>query len=180
MFLVGVFACGNSLSLEEKQEFKKKGEEIVKVSFKELGDKLMQQMSIGGPTQAIPFCNIQAIPITKQLSEDYNVIIKRTSDSIRNSTNNPTKREIEVISSYKKLLKKGKVLTSIVELDSDGLKHYYEPIVTNSKCLVCHGKKGEQLSIRTDSIINSLYPNDNATGYQEGDVRGIWSIVFKN
>ncbi|PHS51644.1 MAG: hypothetical protein COB01_09785 [Lutibacter sp.] len=180
LILLSVFSCGKSLSLEEKQEFTKKGKEITQDSFKELSGKLMDQMSIGGPAQAIPFCNIQAIPITNQLSEKYNVLIKRTSDKIRNLTNHPTKREIEIISTYKNLLKKGKLLTSIVELDSDGLKHYYAPIVINSTCLVCHGKKGEQLTVKTDSIINSFYPNDNAIGYHEGDVRGIWSITFNN
>jgi len=30
----------------------------------------------------------------------------------------------------------------------------------------------------TDSLIKTLYPNDLATGYKVGDLRGIWSIQF--
>jgi len=32
--------------------------------------------------------------------------------------------------------------------------------------------------VQTDSIIKKLYPFDIATGYSEGDLRGIWSITF--
>ena len=41
------------------------------------------------------------------------------------------------------------------------------------------GKVDEFVSVKTDSIIKSLYSNDKAIGYIEGDLRGIWSIEFK-
>ena len=67
---------------------------------------------------------------------------------------------------------------SIVELDQLGKPHYYAPILFEKKCLMCHGTVDRELTKKADSIIKSFYPNDLATGFSEGDLRGIWSISF--
>lgn len=172
-------ACDNSLTEKEKLEYENKGNEIAQTSFKALSEKLTEQMKLGGPTEAIPFCNVEAMPLTKQLSEEFNVTIKRTSDKLRNQENKPSERELEIISNYHKLISEKKEITPIVEVDSNNKKHYYAPIRLKANCLACHGKVEEFVSVKTDSIIKSLYPNDKAIGYSEGDLRGIWSIEFK-
>lgn len=175
----GMISCSNSLSEKEKQEYAKKGNEISQATFKALSEKLTEQMKIGDPAQAIPFCNVEAIPLTNQLSEEYNASIRRTSDKLRNQENNPTKRELEIINNYHRLISEKKEIQPIVEVDSNNKKHYYAPIKLKSNCLACHGKVEEFVAVKTDSIIKSLYPNDKAIGYNEGDLRGIWSITFK-
>jgi len=172
-------ACDNSLSEKEKQEYANKGNEISQASFKALSEKLTEQMKMGGPAKAIPFCNVEAMPLTKQLSEEFNVTIKRTSDKLRNQQNKPSEREQEIINYYHKLISEKKEITPIVEVDSNNNKHYYAPIKLKANCLACHGKVEEFVSVKTDSIIKSLYPNDKATGYNDGDLRGIWSITFE-
>ncbi len=171
-------ACGTSLTEKEKQEYAKKGNEISQATFKALSEKLTEQMKLGGPAQAIPFCNVEAIPLTHQLSEEFNVTIKRTSDKLRNKENKPSSRELEIINNYHKLISEKQEIMPIVEIDSNHKKHYYAPIVLKANCLACHGKVEEFVSVKTDSIIKSLYPNDKATGYNEDDLRGIWSITF--
>ena len=42
-------------------------------------------------------------------------------------------------------------------------------------CLKCHGKDIEP---NVSALILKLYPNDLAVGYDENEVRGIWSIAF--
>lgn len=176
--LLSIVACNTSMSLKEKQEYLKKGKQITEATFKELSGNLMQQMQLGGPSQAVPFCNLQALPITNQISEKFNVKIKRTSDKLRNPKNSPTKREVAIIKQYQILFEGDKELLPIVEIDSHNKKHYYAPIKLNVKCLACHGELRKQLSIKTDSLIKSLYPNDIAINYKNGDFRGIWSIEF--
>ncbi len=178
--LLGVISCVNSLSTKEKNSYIEKGKEVVQSSFKELSSQLTEQMKMGGPAQAIPFCNEQALPITHQLSEKFNVTIKRTSDKLRNSKNKPTESELEIIEKYKNLLARKKGLSPIVELDNNGKKHFYAPITLKANCVVCHGRLKEGINAKTDSIIKSFYPNDRAIGYAEGELRGIWSITFKN
>ena len=178
LVFLGMVSCDNSLSEKEKQEYANKGNEISQASFKALSEKLTEQMQLGGPAQAIPFCNVEAIPLTKQLSEEYKVTIKRTSDKLRNQENKPSERELEIINNYHKLISEKKEITPIVEMDSNNKRHYYAPIKLKANCLACHGKVDEFVSIKTDSIIKSLYPNDKAIGYSEDDLRGIWSITF--
>lgn len=178
VFLV-IAGCDNSLTDKEKQEYATKGNEIAQASFKALSEKLTEQMKLGGPAQAIPFCNVEAMPLTQQLGEQYDVTIRRTSDKWRNPINKPSERELEIINNYHKLISEKQEITPIIEVDSKNNKHYYAPIILKANCLVCHGKVNEFVSVKTDSIIKSLYPNDKAIGYNEGDLRGIWNITFK-
>lgn len=179
LVFMAMISCDNSLTDKEKQEYVTKGNEITQASFKALSEKLTEQMKLGGPAQAIPFCNIEAMPLTQKLAEQYDVTIKRTSDKWRNPTNKPSERELEIINNYHKLISEKKEITPIVEVDSKNNKHYYAPIILKVNCLACHGKVDEFISVKTDSIIKSLYSNDMAIGYNEGDLRGIWSIEFK-
>lgn len=180
LIFMAIASCNNALTDKEKQEYSDKGKEIAQASFNALSEKLTEQMKIGGTEKAIPFCNIEAMPITQQMSEKYNVTVKRTSDKLRNQENEPTERELEIIDNFNKLISNKQEIKPIVEMDSDNNKHFYAPIILKTNCLVCHGKVGELVTVKTDSIIKSLYPNDKATGYGEGDLRGIWSIAFKN
>ncbi|MDP2067380.1 MAG: DUF3365 domain-containing protein [Lutibacter sp.] len=179
MVFMALAACGNSITDKQKQEYATKGNEISQATFKALSEKLTEQMKLGGPAQAIPFCNVEALPLTQQLSDQYDVTIKRTSDKLRNPTNKPSLRELEIINNYHKLISEKKEITPIVEVDNNNNKHYYAPILLKANCLACHGKVDEFVTVKTDSIIKSLYPNDKAVGYNEGDLRGIWSITFE-
>ncbi|WP_299525383.1 DUF3365 domain-containing protein [uncultured Lutibacter sp.] len=179
--LLSIISCGNNKFTKiEQEEYINKGKEITKTSFDELSTNLMTQMKLGGPQQAVTFCNTQAMPITHKMAEKFNVTVKRTSDRVRNSENKATERELQVIAAYKTLLENNSELSPIVEINSDKNKQFYAPIIINEKCLVCHGKPNEQLNVKTDSLIKSFYPLDKAIGYKNGDLRGIWSIEFKN
>jgi hypothetical protein len=180
LILMSVLACDNSLSKKERENYIIKGTEVAQNSFKEIKGQLKAQLKDGGPIQAIPFCNEQAIPITRSLSDKFNVTIKRTSDKLRNQQNAPSERELEIIQDYKNSLANNEQLIPIVELDYNNKKHFYSPILLKAECLICHGKLNESINSETAVIVNSLYPNDKATGYKEGDLRGIWSITFKN
>ena len=179
LIFIGFISCDHSLTPEEKQEYSDKGKEIAQASFNALSEKLTEQMKTGGTAKAIPFCNVEALPLTQQLSEKYNVTIKRTSDKLRNQKNKPTERELKIIDSYQELISEHKEIAPILEVDSNNNKHFYAPITVKANCLVCHGKVDEFVTVKTDSIIKSLYPNDKALGYIEGELRGIWSITFK-
>jgi len=180
LILTSVLACNNSLSKKERESYIVKGKKVAQASFKEISGQLIAQMKEGGPAQAIPFCNQKALAITHQLSEKYKVTIKRTSDKLRNQQNTPSERELEIIQDYKNSLANNMELKPIVELDNTAKKHFYAPILLKAECLVCHGNLNETIGLETAAIVKSLYPNDKAIGYTEGDLRGIWSITFKN
>lgn len=173
-------SCSNSLTEEEKEKYTQKGTEITQATYKELSSNLMTQMKLGGPKQAIPFCHTEAMSITNSMEEKFNVTVKRTSDRIRNTNNLAADRELQIVTQYEKAIQNKSDLKPIVEKNTNGNVQFYAPIIIDAKCLVCHGKLGEELTVETDSLIKTLYPKDMAIGYKNGDVRGIWSIEFKN
>src|SRR5690606_1450056 len=48
--------------------------------------------------------------------------------------------------------------------------------ISNGACLNCHGEPGKQIQPADHELIQSLYPEDRATGYQLNDLRGMWSL----
>ncbi|MEX0996903.1 MAG: DUF3365 domain-containing protein [Flavobacteriaceae bacterium] len=160
-------------SLEQKAEI---GLEIALETKQLLGQNLMGAIQKEGTLHALEFCNIEAIPLTKQMEEKHSAVIKRVSDKNRNPNNAANEEEQYYISSFQKKIDAGKDPQAVVLPRGDKTRFYY-PIVTNSMCLQCHGKP-DKMDINVMKQIKLLYPNDLATGYEENEVRGIWSILF--
>jgi len=173
-------SCSNALSEEQKLKYTNEGKEMAMATANKLGSNLIKKMKEGGVKQAVPFCNTMAYALTEEMSEKFNAEIRRTSDKIRNEKNKPNNDENNVINNYKKALAENIKLEPVVEIDENGNPHFYAPIILQKKCLACHGTIGKEVSVKTDSLIRSYYANDKAIGYKEGDLRGIWSITFKN
>lgn len=166
------------LTKEQTASYISKGKEIGQATVKLLGSNLMKHMKSGGPKEAIPFCNINASNLTNEIANKYNVTIKRTSHKLRSDKNAPNNDEKAVIEAYLAQIKKGEPLKPQIKKESDGKVHFYAPMKLQAKCLACHGTVGKQVSSATDSIIKSLYPNDKAVGFKDGDFRGIVNITF--
>jgi hypothetical protein len=171
-------SCSKNLTQKEIQVYTEKGNLIVKKTAGELSGELMTQMKTGGIPLAISYCNTAALPLTSAMSKAEGVQIKRTSHKVRNPLNSPSENELLILRKYQQNLASGIPLEPIVELNQKGVPHYYAPIMIDKKCLVCHGTLDQELSKAADSIIKSRYPKDLATGFKEGDLRGIWSISF--
>ena len=127
---------------------------------------------------SIGFCHQSALPITKKMAAYHGVEIKRTSLKIRNPENLPNEEELKVLHYYEDKKAEGKELNPLVSLDPSGNPSYYAPIRVQKKCLMCHGSLKKEVSPVIDSILRVKYPEDLALGYNEGDLRGIWSITF--
>lgn len=180
VILILFTACQKELTEQDRKEYIRKGKGIAQASAAHLGGQLTEQMKVGGVIKAVPFCNTMAMPLTDEMSEKNSASIKRTSLKVRNEKNSPNDDESRILNEYKNLLEENEPLRPVVELDESGKPHFYAPILLQQKCLACHGKVGESVSVKTDSIIRSYYPNDEATGFTEGDLRGIWSISFES
>ena len=51
---------------------------------------------------------------------------------------------------------------------------YMKAIPTDDVCLMCHGR---QLPEDLSAELEKLYPNDKATGFSKGDIRGAFTVV---
>jgi hypothetical protein len=114
------------------------------------------------------------------MAKKYNVSIKRTSHKIRNDDNKPNETEKTIIKQYLTSISNNEKLKPIISKDNTGKLHFYAPIKLESKCLACHGTVGQEVTMKTDSILKILYPNDKATGFKAGDLRGIVNITFES
>ena len=149
-----------------KADFKKIAEE----TKKNLVTNLTPKISEKGAENALEFCNVNAIPLTKQLEDQHNVMIKRVSDKNRNPDNAANETERKYIDFFKEQL----ALKQKLEAKFDN-GVFYAPITTNSMCLQCHGSE-KDIKPATLAKIKSLYPNDKAIGYQENEMRGLMVI----
>ncbi|WP_333695842.1 c-type heme family protein [Flavobacterium sp.] len=141
---------------------------------KVLGKNLMEAIQQKGTMEALTFCNHQAIPLTDSMATQFNANIKRVSDKNRNPNNKAYAEELYYIAQFKKELAEKKESKPIALEKGDKIQFYY-PIETNTMCLQCHGK---QIKPEVQRQILKLYPKDLAIGYDENEVRGIWSITF--
>lgn len=178
--LANVIACKSDqmdlskTSFIEEQEAIDRGKSITQNTFTVLSSELKQSMSEGGIENAINYCNINALPITAQLSKENNAIIKRTSLKVRNPKNAPSDQEEMVLREFEKMMDSGKPLTNKV-MQNEQMTMFYAPIITQELCLKCHGAKSD---IAEYDFILSKYPNDKAIGFSTGDLRGMWSVAL--
>jgi len=159
--------------------YMKLGNEISDSVGAVLKGNLMKAMKEGGPIAAIHFCNTKAMELTDMYSIKYSTDVKRVSDKNRNPANAANEKELAVLEDFKAMLAAGEPLSPKVAIDAEGKKHYYAPIFTGGLCLTCHGNP---LNMQPElvSAIDSLYTTDKAKGYAVDELRGIWSIKFKN
>ena len=151
-----------------------KGDTISAQVQKVLLSNVMQAIKSGGPEYAVTFCNERAVPLTDSLAKANNCIIQRVSDKYRNPANKLTEYDQEI---WKQLNSSSPVNPILVA--ENGKMVFYKPIkIAMAACLTCHGTTGKEMNEKTAKIVNEKYPDDLATGYQEGDLRGLWKITF--
>ena len=130
-------------------------------------------MAAGGTENAIAVCQVAAPSIASQHSQAP-WQIARTSTKLRNANNAPDAWEQSVLAAFARDLaaEPGKKPTPRVHI-SDGEYRYMAPIMVAAPCLACHGSS---LSANTQKALKQRYPNDQATGYQLGELRGALTL----
>lgn len=140
-----------------------------------LGKNLALAINERGSDGAVEFCNIEAIPITDSMSVVLGAKIKRVSDKPRNANNQANEAELAYINNWNAAKANGEEHPPLLTEINGKMVGYY-PIVTNQMCIQCHGTPEKQINTKTLSKIKKLYPTDKATGYAEGDIRGIFVV----
>jgi Protein of unknown function (DUF3365) len=159
--------------------YTKKGNAIVALTFDTLRNSLLNAISTHGMDGAITFCNENAYSLTTTYSDS--VVVRRTALRYRNPDNIPDSLEQSILDEINtNLLSGGKPETKVVRHSSKKEIHFFKPILMQPMCLNCHGTPGKQIQNTTLASIQQLYPDDRAVDFKEGDLRGVWHIVFKS
>ncbi len=153
-----------------------------KMAMKTLGGELMkalkQAMAEGGPTAAIKVCNIEAPAIAKAVSEQHGWKVGRTSLKVRNPNNAPDEWETQVLQTFEQRKAQGEEVASLEHIETtDSSVRFMKAIPTKGVCLTCHGS---EIQPELSAELKRLYPDDKATGFKLGDIRGAFTLVKTN
>jgi hypothetical protein len=119
-----------------------------------------------GPAETIGVCAVMAPEIAADLSVD-GVRIGRSSHRLRNPANESPDWVRPLIEEYRREAPGAEPRS--VRID-DATVGYVEPLYVGQPCLVCHG---EAVPEEVQQEILAVYPQDEATGFREGEFRGV-------
>lgn len=167
----------NTNPVDQEAHFLALGDSISLMAQQALMKQLTTALEKGGPNYAVNFCSERAIPITDSLSQQYNCEIKRVAERNRNPDNALKQEDKNIFDAFGASLIAGSTpQPKLVVTPTEML--YYKPIILGMPaCLQCHGGIS-QLNPFAQNTINARYPEDKAIDFKEGDLRGMWRIVF--
>ncbi len=149
---------------------------------KDLGQQLraalVAKLEADGPVGAIDFCHDQAPTIAAGVAQKHAVRIGRTSKRTRSPVNAPAPWQQAVLQDFAAQAKAGTPPSQLryasAEQSSAGVAlRYMQGIGTEAPCLVCHGQTIAEPVARA---IKDRYPDDTATGFVEGQLRGAFWV----
>jgi len=100
--------------------------------------------------------------------------VSRTSLKVRNPDNAPDARERAVLELWRNKVEAGTPPSALEPFASDSDDFLWmKPIVAEPPCLMCHGS---DVPAAVADAIAARYPQDRATGYSAGDLRGAFVV----
>jgi hypothetical protein len=142
---------------------------------------LQTRMQADGPLGAIDFCQQQAPVLTAEVAARHGVALGRSASKLRNPANAPTPWQQHWLTSMATAVAAGQEVASqqrevIVNAADTREYRYARALRTEAPCLICHGSAVAE-PIR--AAIAERYPQDQATGFAEGELRGLLWVSFE-
>ncbi len=127
----------------------------------------------GGPASAVAVCRTEAPAIAQTLAAN-GAVLGRATRKPRNPANRAAGWQAEALSHFERLATGGAGLDGASWSRSlpDGRTGYAEPLVVQPLCVTCHGPV-DAMAPDLRAALAAQYPDDRATGYAVGDLRGI-------
>ena len=181
-FLSGAAAAFLAVSMpsmaEDLTSLTKEGRQLAKQFLGQLKPELIKAMKSGGPVHALDVCHLKAPKIAENVAHQSGWQVKRVSLKPRNPHDAPDAFEQKVLQQFEQAKAAGKNVKTLeygakVMENGRPVFRYMKAIPTGGVCLACHGEK---LAPAVAKKLHELYPNDQATGYRVGDIRGAFSF----
>jgi hypothetical protein len=142
--------------------------------------KLLQELRAHGPAEALQACSMDAQDLAHAHSMS-GARVRRVTLKMRNPADAPDEYERAVLEEWEALHEQDELPTehaAIVSADGRRTLRYLKPIVVMPPCLSCHGDPAE-MEPEVNARLGELYPEDTATGYAVGDLRGAFSVTLE-
>ena len=164
-------------------EWVAKSRELVAQLGGDLKGELTRAIEQGGPVAAIGVCKERAPAIAAGLSEQSGARVSRTALRLRNPANAPDELQRAVLGQFAEQMAATPAGTgagppeAVFEIKgAQGIeRRYMRAIPTDALCLACHGAT---LSPELAAAIARDYPQDAATGFAQGELRGAFSVAW--
>ncbi len=176
--IISLLSISQALAVDTEQ-LTQKSRAAIKALGGELKSTLQASMKASGPVDSVAICQLQAPVIANKVSQSNGMVVARTSLKYRNQNNKPDAWEKSVLEMFEQRKAKGEAVKTIeyselTEHNGEKVFRYMKAIPTGEVCLMCHGSNVSQPVVNK---INSLYPDDKATGFNKGDIRGAFSVI---
>jgi hypothetical protein len=175
--LLGVQGCSAKLySAEDKLALETEAQIITQRFGGTLKPKLKAAIQSGGLVHAVDICAIEAPAIAKALSAETGWEVKRVSLKPRNiDTAAPDGHERNTLVWFvQQQSTQGEAAVLKSSQIVNNTYRYMQAQPVEGVCLNCHGTN---INPAVQSVINTTYPSDMATGYQLGQIRGAFSLA---
>jgi hypothetical protein len=175
---IGAIALSARKGNEDAAALETQAAALVKDYGTSLLGMLKGAIETGGPEGAVSFCNKEAPVVAEEASKRSGWTIARTSLRPRNPNSAPDEYERAVMTDFAAQIAAGVPPASlkradIVEHDGKRRFRYIQAIPTGELCLSCHGIDVKPAVM---SKIKQLYPADQATGFKQGEMRGVFTL----
>lgn len=144
----------------------------------DLQKRLFAALDSGGPAHAVSFCADSAQALSDRHATE-GVYLRRVSLRVRNAANRPDSLEAIQLRLLDSLHRAGALPGEVVRAtrapDGARVVEYVRPIMVQERCLACHGNP-DSLARGVRELLAERYPDDAATGYRPGDLRGMISV----
>ena len=169
----GLFSLAASAEPVTPEALQQEASALIKPFAEQLLGTVKKAKAEGGPSQAIEACQLLAPDIARQHSQAP-WQIGRTALKVRNPDNAADAWEQQVLERFAKQAAAGTPLTQLRHGEVvNGEYRYMQAIGTQADCLGCHGEKIEPALL---GLLDTRYPEDQARGFREGDLRGAFSL----
>jgi len=143
----------------------------------DLAGLVMSTLQEQGPVAAVEVCST----VAQQRTADHaaaGVAVRRVSERLRNPLNAPDAWEARELEEMARLQEGGESPAEVIAIFRRGdarTLRYLRPITAAAPCMACHGQPSE-IAPEVAEILRARYPEDRATGYRAGDLRGAVSV----
>ncbi|HTO43001.1 MAG TPA: DUF3365 domain-containing protein [Burkholderiales bacterium] len=149
--------------------------------IQQLGAQLRAELAKGGPEGAVAVCKNMAPELAGRLSRETGWRVSRVSLKTRNPLlGSPDAWEQRGLEEFDRRVAAGEKaetleVAEVVEEPSGRYYRYMKALPVQPLCLTCHGT-AETIPPDVQQRLRVEYPNDRATGYRAGQVRGAVTV----
>jgi hypothetical protein len=163
----------HSLQAETPPAVETAGASAAMALKKNLKGALSAALREGDIAGAIRICSTQAMPLTEKSAtvEPAVLSIHRRTDRWRNPANQADPLDTKAMQQFRK----DKALGQWTITESAEVTRYYQPLRIQPMCLTCHGDPAT-FTNEVRKALGSHYSEDRATGYKEGELRGVIQV----